>query len=195
MSGDDQRAPAQDSPWEELGCRRVASTNLIALGFGAFALGVFQMVVGRYGTAYMLLGVFVPLTFCVLWLVKSTGGKRNVPQGSRRVGYGLLALVSLAAAPFGLLVAASTVGSLTLLGLGFLIIGWRTRSSRVWMIAGFGALLGVLTDSTRGRVALTDLGTSDAMPGMLTAAYGAAVIAVAVLSLFSEAKRTKTTGE
>lgn len=128
--------------------RRVASTNLLMLGLGATAIGI-SILADQWPGG--LIQVFaVPAVFLILWGVVYL---RAQAMGVRKrgVGYHLIALIAVLSIFFGLLLLVYNVGALSLLGVGFFVIGWRERCWPVWATALVAIVVGLVTVSEPAR--------------------------------------------
>ncbi|MGF0313822.1 hypothetical protein [Rhodococcus sp. IEGM1428] len=156
--------------------RRVGSTNLTMLGVGALVIGLSILATHSQFSGWIQV-LTVPVVFLVLWVIVY---RQSTSAGVRRrgVGYYVIALVAAFSIFFGLLPLSHSIGALTLLGAGFLIIGVRERSWPVWATALTAIIVGLITSSgtIRRIVGLDETPTS-------VASSAVAVLILAVVAV------------
>lgn len=156
--------------------RRVASTNLLMMGLGATVIGA--SILANEGPGRWLQVLAVPAVFLILWGVVY---RRAQTMGVRKrgVGYYPIALIAVLSLLFGLLPLAYNVGALSLIGVGFFIIGWRERCWPVWATALAAIVVGLMTVSEPARrmLGIEETSTTYVASGVATLIF--AVIAFA----------------
>ncbi|MDV6278094.1 hypothetical protein R3Q06_31960 [Rhodococcus erythropolis] len=172
--------------------RRVASTNLLVFGAGILAVGVGGILDDATAPQSGDSALVVPLALCLVWVVTSIRAHRSGVHGYR-VGYAAVAGVSVVSLLFGLVPFSAVVGSVTLLGVGFLILGWRERSRPVWITAAVGIVIGSLTagQSLRQAMGIADDSASNMLSTFFTAAFGVVVLAVGAWMFLAESREVK----
>lgn len=158
----------------------MASTNLLMMGLGATAIGV--SILADKGPSGWIQILAVPAVFLILWgvvyLRAQAAGVRK-----RGVGYYPIALVAVLSIFFGLLPLVYNVGALSLLGVGFFVIGWRERCRPVWTTALAAIAVGLTTVSEPVRRLL---GIEATLTSYVWA--GIATLVLAVISLTGAAQ-------
>lgn len=147
------------------------SVNLVVLGIAAFGLGLAGVVARSFPFGWS--GVVVSAVFVVLGGAAATPLLRSGPRWWCS-GYTVVALVFAVAAPW-MIISAQVAGPLTLLGVGFFLLGWIERSSAV-RHAGLAAIVvGAVFSSELGRevLPLADTSTYGLVPAVATAVFGA----------------------
>ncbi|KIM14611.1 hypothetical protein QV65_30490 [Rhodococcus erythropolis] len=156
--------------------RRVESTNLTMLGVGALVIGL-SILATRSQFSEWIQVLTVPVAFLALWGIVY---RRSNTAGVRRrgVGYYVIALIAVFSVLFGRLPLSHSIGALTLLGAGFLIIGSRERRWPVWATALMAIVIGLLTSSeTIRRIVRLDETPTSVVPSAI------AVLILAVVAL------------
>lgn len=183
---------AEDAARAGLLRRRSQSTNLLALGAAASALGLGWMF-GRGDTTALPLLLLIPAAF-VATAVVMTRRSNRIGFRIRGVGYVPAALVSVMAFPW-ILMAANAIGALTVLSVGFALFGWRERCRAVWVTAAAGALLGLVT-TAEPLQAFIPRGAFDGavFVGVATAVFGVVAVVIGVLSYIAESDEMAEVG-
>lgn len=156
--------------------RRASSINLSMLGIGAAVIG--GSILANQSRAGFIQVLTVPAVFLLLWGVVHA---RAEVVGVRKpgVGYRAIAVVALLSLLFGLLPLTATIGALTMLGIGFFVIGFRERSWPVSTVSILAMGTGLLTacEPVRRLVGINETSTS-----YVTAGIAALVLAVVALA-------------
>lgn len=165
--------------------RRVASTNLLMMGLGATAIGA--SILANHGPGSWIQVFAVPAVFLILWGVVYL---RAQAMGIRKrgVGYYPIALISVASLFLGLLPLAYSAGALSLVGAGFVVIGWRERCRPVWATALIAIAVGLMTTSEPARriVGIEETSTSYVPAGVATLIFAVIAFAGAAWSRIAE---------
>ncbi|SDD25285.1 hypothetical protein [Rhodococcus tukisamuensis] len=168
--------------------RRVASTNLLMLGLGATAIGV-SILADQWPVGWIQI-LAVPAVFLILWGIVYV---RAQAMGVRRrgVGYHLIALIAVLSIFFGLLPLVYIVGALSLLGVGFFVIGWRERCWPVWATALAAIVVGLVTVSEPARQLLW---TERSVMSYVSAGVATLVFAVIALAGAAQSRIVENQG-
>ncbi|MFD7044001.1 hypothetical protein [Rhodococcus jostii] len=155
-------------------------------------MGLGWILLDTEGAQDGLLALVVPSTFCTLWAVTSIRAHRLGVRGYR-VGYAAVAVVSVLSILFGLLPFSATMGAVTLLGAGFLILGWRERSQPVWITAIVGIVVGSATSGqpVRQILGVTVNPVSSLISVLVTAGFAVIVLAVGAWMFLAESREMK----
>lgn len=168
--------------------RRVASTSLLMLGLGATAIGV--SILADQGPGGWIQILAVPAVFLILWgMVHHRAQAMGVRK--RGVGYYPIALIAVLSIFFGLLPLVYNVGALSLLGVGFFVIGWRERCWPVWATALAAIVVGLVTVSELARQLLWTEGT---LTGYVWAGISTLVLAVIALTGAAQSRIVENQG-
>ena len=152
--------------------------NLVVLGVAAFGLGVAGLAARSFPALWS--GVAVPAVFVVLAALAATPWF-DPPAGRWRTGYTAVAALCVVATPW-MPAAVQVAGALTVLGVGFAIIG-SSEHLPVVRDAGLSAIvIGALSSSDLGRgwLSLAETGTYHLVPAVATAIVGVWAAAVGV---------------
>lgn len=186
---------AQRSPSTGTAAAAAAATtlqvalNLMVLGVAAFGLGVAGLAARSFPVVWS--GVAVAAVFVVLAAIAVTPWFAP-PLGRWRTGYTAVAALCVVATPW-MSAAVQVAGALTVLGVGFAIIG-SSEHLPVVRNAGLSAVVvGALTSSDRGRgwLPLAETGTYDLVPALVTAIVGVGAAAVGVGLLLRHRQDTR----
>lgn len=152
--------------------------NLAVLGVAAFGLGVAGLAARSFPVVWS--GVAVPAVFVVLAAIAATPWF-DPPPGRWRTGYTAVAALCVVATPW-MPAAVQVAGVLTVLGVGFAIIGSSAHLPAV-RNAGLSAIvIGALSSSDLGCgwLPLAETGTYHLVPALATALVGVCAAAVGV---------------
>ncbi|AOD23257.1 MULTISPECIES: hypothetical protein [unclassified Rhodococcus (in: high G+C Gram-positive bacteria)] len=155
-----------------------AALNLALLGVAAFGLGVAGLAARSFPVPWS--GFAVPAVFVVLAVIAATPWF-DPPPGRWRTGYTAVAAICVVATPW-MPAAVQVAGALTVLGVGFAIIGLSEHLPAV-RNAGLSAIvIGALSSSDLGRgwLPLAETGTYHLVPALVTALVGVCAAAVGV---------------
>ncbi|WP_064257578.1 hypothetical protein [Rhodococcus sp. HS-D2] len=163
--------------------------NLTVLGSAAFGLGVAGLAARSFPVLWS--GFAVPAVFVVLAAIAATPWF-DPPPGRWRTGYTPVAAICVVATPW-MPAAVQVAGALTLLGVGFAIIGSSEHLPAV-RNAGLSAIvIGALSSSdlARGWLPLAETGTYHLVPALATALAGVCAAAVGVGLLLRHRQDTR----
>lgn len=160
--------------------RRVASTNLLAMAAGAAVIGASILALDSQASRWVNFFT-VPIVFLALWI---TMAYRTASKGleKRRVGYYPIAAIAVVMLFFGALPLGSSIGYLTLMGIGFFIIGFRERCSPVWLSAGPAMVLGLLAtgETSRSILGIENTDNSQKVAGLAILIFAVIVSTIGI---------------
>lgn len=192
MATSAQRSPSTGTPAVAVAVAAATlqvALNLMVLGSATFGLGVAGLAARSFPVLWS--GVAVPAVFVVLAALAATPWF-DPPPGRWRTGYTAVAVLFAVTTPW-MPAAVQVAGALTVLGVGFVIIGSIEHLPAV-RNAGLSAIvIGALTSSELGRgwLPLAETGTYHLVPALVTAIVGVCAAAVGVGLLLRRRQDTR----
>ena len=186
MTTSTQRSPSTGAA---AATRLQAALNLTVLGVAASGLGVAGLATRSFPAVWS--GIAVPAVFVVLAAIAATP-RFDPPPGRWRTGYTAVAALRVVTAPW-MPAAVQVAGVLSLLGVGFAIIGSIEHLPAV-RNAGLSAMvIGALSSSDLGRgwLPLAETGTYHLVPALVTTIVGVWATAVGVGLLLRRRQDTR----
>lgn len=182
---------SETAAWRE-SQQAAAWPSLAALGAGIVLVSITTAAYGHATMANWEAAAAVVVPLVGLWIAR----RRATPRGGsrRRVGYGIVALVAILAAPLALPVAAFNWGYLTFLGAALFVLGVRSRQRVTWVSGAITAVAGVLTGSSvvRGAVGIHESASAAATSAAVQASLGLIVLLLTVRVFMVERDRPPT---
>ncbi|WP_148262660.1 hypothetical protein [Hoyosella subflava] len=142
---------------------------------------------GRAVMANWEAAVAVAVPLVILWGARLVMASRRGVR-DRRVGYGIVALLAVLAAPLALPVAAYHWGYLTFLGAALLVLGWRSRQQVTWVCGMLTMVVGVLTGSSvvRGMIGIRESSDAAAVSASVQIGLGVIVLVAGARNLVAQ---------
>lgn len=157
--------------------RHTTSINLSAMAAGSALIGFSILAFDDQATRWVHYFT-VPVVFLFLCSIIAYRSAPTDPE-RRILGYRIVAVVAAAMLLFGALPLGNSIGALTLLGVGFFVVGLYEHSAPVWITACICCALGLIVanETFRSLFGIEVTNSSQNLAGIAILIFAVAVAA------------------